>query len=159
MPAVPRVYVLPRCAVELFTTGDDNTLGTLVWTAAQVDNLRIGERYEVVVRHRTGEPYPERHHTAESHEITFDAVWNINAVMSRNVEYILALTWLDASLGATSKTYVRRYYAKVMTDSRDVSSRDANEMVSSNTLTAAWKTDDVVTTGTPVANAAGDAIC
>ncbi len=136
MQPVARVYTLPRSTVELYTAGDDYTLGSLVWTALQVDNIRIHQAYQEVLQFYTGVPYPETHHTLESNEISFEAVWNISAALHRNTEYILVITWQDASLGDGSRSWVRRFYGGVTTSSRDINSREANEFGSANVLKA-----------------------
>ncbi len=143
MQPVPRVYTLPRSRVELYTTGDGDTLGSLVWTAYQVDNLRVHEAFTEVLQFYTGVPYPETHHTLAIHEISFDAIWNVGAKLQRNTEYILAITWQDASLGTGSQSYVRRFYGGVTTSSRDIGSREANEFGSGNVLKAKFYSETV----------------
>lgn len=141
MSPVPRVYVLPRCSVALYETGNgditvDNPLGNMVWVAQQVDNLRIGEHYDEVEQFATGSPYPDIHHTREHHEIIFDAVWNVGAKLKRNTEYQLVMTFQDASLGNQTGHFLKRFYYGVTTPSRNIDSRDANEFGSGNTLRA-----------------------
>jgi hypothetical protein len=143
MTPVTRAYVLPRCSVAIYETVDDgDTLGTLVWTAQSVDNLRISEAYDEVQEFATGIPYPETHHLAERHELTFDAVWNVAAKMVRNQQYILAITWQDAALGASTNHWVRRFYVGVTTSRRELGSREGNEFGSSNTLRAKYYVEE-----------------
>jgi hypothetical protein len=150
MAAVPHVYVLPRCNVDLYESGSDYSMGALAWSARQVDNLRVSESFDVVPQVTTGVPYPEPHHTTEHHEITFDAVWNVAAVLmqrisgsaqtGRNAQYVMVITFLDGSVGTAGNTITRTYYG-VTLPSRTLTSRQANEFGSSNTLTAKYYTE------------------
>ena len=135
---VDRVYVLPRCNIELWEDAGDGVLGDPVWTAEEVENVRIREELNTVFEHRTGIPYAKAHHLDERHEIVFDAVWNVDAVLGRNTEYILGITFQDASLYTETRHWVRRFYHGVTTQARDLQSRDGNEFVSSNTLIAQY---------------------
>lgn len=135
---VNRVFVLPRCDIALYEDAGNGVLGSLVWTVESMESLRISESFRVVLDYLTGIPYPRRRHLDATHQITFDAVWNVSARLSRSTRYILSITWLDASISNTPKGWVRRYYHGVTTSDRDISSRDGNEFTSSNTLDAEY---------------------
>lgn len=142
MQPVSRVYVLPRCCVALYNVGagdivDGEPLGDPVWTAEQVEGIRISESFVEFEQFATNSPYPEIHHLNERHEISFDAVWNVAAKMKRNTYYILALTWQDANLSAaTTRHWIKRYYFGVTTAGRNIESREGNEFLSTNILRA-----------------------
>jgi len=149
MPAVSKVYALPRCTVSLYVLVGDEGLGALVWLGQSVENLRIRESFDEVRHQPTGIPWPEIHHTNEEHEITFDGIWNVMASMQRNVQYALQIAWEDANLGAAATSTITRKYVGVTTSSRDIASRDGNEFVSTNVLKAKYHTADEVSAGWP----------
>ncbi len=139
MTAAANVYTLPRCSVSLWT--GDTTLVESAWTAEQVDDLKVRETAVEYEYWPTGAPYPETRHRNIGHEIEFDAIWNVAAALAQNVEYILAITWQNATLSGTGTSWVRRFYHGVTTSAREISSRDGNEFGSSNTLKAQYFTE------------------
>jgi hypothetical protein len=143
MSGVTNAYVLPRCTVGLYTEGS-----VLLWTALSVENLRVSESYDFEVRKPTGIPYPDIHPTTEHHELTFDAIWNISAVMGRTSR-ILVVVFRDGGFGATTKAWVKRVYYGVLTARREVGSREGNEFTSGNTLQALYYTESTGTNGEP----------
>lgn len=157
MTPVSQVYVLPRCDVALYADAGSGVLGALVWTAQQVDNLRVSERFNEVEHFATGVPYAETHHLDGKHELTFDATWNVAAALARNTSYILAVTFNNANLNGAN-AWVRRFYSGVTTSSRDIASRDANEFGSSNTLRAQYYVE-TTGSGTPPAIGPGTETC
>ncbi len=143
MAAVPRVFVLPRCSVEVFETDPISlTAGDSVWSAKQVDNLRITENYNEIERFSTGIPYPETHHTDERHSIIFEAIWNVEARLARNQAFIMVINFDDATQRGSARSFVNRTYYGVTTSSRDIGSRDANEFGSGNTLKAQYYAEE-----------------
>lgn len=138
MQRVPRVFVLPRCNIRIWATGESGTVGALNFQAQNVKGLRISEDFNEVEEFLTGVPYPDNHHLDARHSVTFDAVWNIGAKLVRNVEHVMEIVWLDASLGPASRAWVRRFYSKVTTSSRHIESDDSNEFGSGNTLKAKY---------------------
>jgi hypothetical protein len=136
MQAVARVYVLPRCDISLYADTGNWTKGSLLWTAKQVDNLRVSERWDEVEEYQTGLPYPVTHHFNERHSLTIDSLWQIAMAMARNTEYVLVCTFKDASLSAATRTTVTRTYYGVMLASREIAARDSNELGATTSLNA-----------------------
>lgn len=158
MSPVGNVYALPNCEISLYATGEDNTLGALLWSAQQVQTLRVRESFVEVEHWATGLPYPEVRHVGERHELEFEAVWNVAAAMSKNVEHVLAVTWKNATLSGTGSSWVRRFYNGVTTSGRDIGSLDGNEFTSSNALRAKYYTEATHTTTPPVLSAGSSTV-
>ena len=155
---VDYVFTLPRCDMALHADAGNGTIGELLWAMENVDSARFAGNYETVERRLTGVPHPVRHQTAERHEISIDAVWNIAGALRRGQEHILAVTWLDATEQKHDREWQRRYYVGVTMGSEDVNSRDGIEFTSAHTLTANYYVA-TTGTGTPEAITPGEAVC
>lgn len=141
MLPVPKVYVLPRCAIDLCSRYVD-TAGTLYWSAKNVENVQVTEDYEIVWRENTGMPDPVPHVTRERHELTMSGLWDLEAKALRPSivwpyyypGWVLVVGWRDAGLGASTSAWARRIYLDVVITHREIVSRDGNEFISSLTL-------------------------
>jgi hypothetical protein len=127
MQPVERVYALPRCNLSLYADEGDGAQGSLIWTAKQVDDVQVDERFEEVEEFETGNPFPTIHHLNERHEINIGAIWNTAIRLSRNVEYILVATFQDATLRASPDSTLTYTWFGVTTSSRKAGSRNGNE--------------------------------
>lgn len=136
--AVQRVFTLPRCDVALYEDAGSGVLGSLVWTARNLENVRISESFVPYEEWLTGQPYPRIRHLHSRHGIALDGVWDVNLGLRRNTQYVLAITWLDASLSASPQGWIRRYYHRVTTGDHEIASRDSNEFTGGLTLQAQY---------------------
>ena len=107
----------------------------------QLENIRVADKFQAVRTPFTGIPHPVPFHLGEEHEITADGIWDVARLMERNHDYILtitlrAATWLASSDNAP---WYRIYYYGARTDSADMSVRDGNEMLGTQTITASFR--------------------
>jgi hypothetical protein len=138
---VANVYVLPRATLELFEDVGDGVPGASALILKQLENVRVADRFQSVRTAFTGIPHPVPFHMGEEHEITADGIWDVLRLMERNHDYILTITLRAATwvASADSAPWHRIYYYVARTDSMDMTARDGNEMMGSQTITAAFR--------------------
>lgn len=148
---VSSVYVLPKAELALYEDMGDCTPGPVALVLKQLENIRVARRLNSVTMKFTGMPYPTPFHMEDVIEITADGIWDVNRLLERNTSYILVLTMRAATLGnGSAAPWCRIYFYVARTNSSDLSSRDGNEMVGSQTISAQY-TDNTSGTGVPPA--------
>lgn len=116
---------LLEAQLTLYLQRADGSLGAAVWSGADAENFRQGERWLNVETKPSGARYPRQHPLVAQYELAIERVWalpltQLAGFQATEQTYVLDVVWTDEEGGA----WQRRTYYGVTISARTLASKD-----------------------------------
>jgi hypothetical protein len=111
---LPGVFTVWSNFIALYLSDSNgDPFGSPVWVANCLTNVEIKDSFTEKLTGPSGVAFRRTHHIDETHTVGVGSLMDFTYPQARNVQFVLYMSWIDQSLGATNPNpvwYERTYY-------------------------------------------------